>query len=127
MKEYDQVIFVDQLKHQRDVAGQIEKTRLKWQKQSSWFAVAQRGHYSQYATIYAECLKKYGDKKFGFYAKRNRLSLKFACNEKEPNAMNQNDQKSDLKSMDHLKRYKFPKTTNGEYGSVPPSRLYFCF
>ncbi|KAH8366406.1 hypothetical protein KR084_004504 [Drosophila pseudotakahashii] len=124
MKEYGEVIFVDQLKHHRVVASQIDKTRIAWQKNSSWFSAAQREHYSQYATIYAESRKKYGDEIYGYYARRNRLRPEFTC--KTKSAIGKEDRETHI-SMAHLIRYKYSKTTNGEYGSVPPSDLFFCF
>ncbi|XP_037711027.1 uncharacterized protein LOC119548025 [Drosophila subpulchrella] len=124
MKEYGEVIFVDQLKHHRVVASQIDKTRAAWQRNSSWYAAAQREHYSQYATISAESRKKYGDKIYGYYAKRNRLRPVF--NPTTRSKITEEDRHMHI-SMAHLFGYKYSKTTNGEYGSVAPSALFFCF
>ncbi|XP_016982920.2 uncharacterized protein LOC108047314 [Drosophila rhopaloa] len=124
MKEYDEIIFVDQLKHHRVVATQIQKTRNNWQQYSSWFSVAQREYYSQYASIYAESLEKYGDEKFGYYARRIRLRPEFSGNSRA--SMKPDDRKTQI-SMAHLKGYKCSKTSNGEYGNVRPSEIFYCF
>ncbi|EDV54865.1 uncharacterized protein LOC6549580 [Drosophila erecta] len=124
MKEYGEVIFVDQLKHCRVVANQIDKTRINWQKNSAWFADAQREQYSRYASIYAECREMYGDKIYGYYARRNRLRSEYTFKSRTttgPGNLFTNE------SMAHLKGYKYSQTTNGEYGSVRPSELFFCF
>ncbi|XP_043645132.1 uncharacterized protein LOC122614593 [Drosophila teissieri] len=124
MKEYGEVIFVDQLKHIRVVASQIDKTRINWEKNSAWFADAQRENYSRYASIYAECREKYGDEKYGYYARRNRLRAEYTV---KPRTTTWPKIRYANESMTHLKGYKYPKTTNGEYGSVRPSELFFCF
>ncbi|KAI8043068.1 uncharacterized protein LOC128261684 [Drosophila gunungcola] len=124
MKEYGEIIFVDQLKHFRVVASQIQKTRNDWQKYSSWFSDAQKENYSQLASVYAESLEKYGDEKFGYYAKRIRLRPEFAG---KTRADTKHEDREAHISMTHLKGYKFSVTSNGEYGSVRPSELFYCF
>ncbi|KAH8269712.1 hypothetical protein KR018_001629, partial [Drosophila ironensis] len=123
-KMYDEIIFMDQLLHFRCVASQIADTRLTWQARSSWFPAAQRELFSQYAKIYEESLKEYGDKKFEFYADRIRMIRDFRL---ETRATMDRDLKDNEISMDHLKGYKPPKTSNGEYGSVRPSYLFNSF
>ncbi|KMY90655.1 uncharacterized protein LOC27209436 [Drosophila simulans] len=124
MKEYSEVIFVDQLKHFRVVASQIDKTRTNWEKSSAWFADAQREYYSRYGSIYAECRKTYGDKMYGYYARRNRLRSEYCV--KSKTAKTRQEIRYENESMAHLKGYKYSETTNGEYGRVRPSALFFC-
>ncbi|XP_017086587.2 uncharacterized protein LOC108118421 [Drosophila eugracilis] len=124
MKEYDEVVFEDQLKHYRVVAKQIDKTREYCQKNWSWFPEAQRKYYSQYGLLYAQSREKYGDKIYGHYAKRNRLRSEFRSESKS--VIGQENRDTEV-SMAHLVGYKYPQTTNGEYGSVRPSELFFCY
>ncbi|KAH8413176.1 hypothetical protein KR009_008644, partial [Drosophila setifemur] len=124
IKMYEEIIFMDQLLHHRSVASQIQETRATWQKRSSWYPAAQREYYSAYSSIYDDCLKKYGDDHFEYYAKRNRLRSELRTNTR---ATLQQQAKDEDISMDHLNGYKAPKTTNGEYGSVRPSELFNCF
>eukprot|EP00099_Drosophila_melanogaster_P001568 NP_001097170.1 uncharacterized protein Dmel_CG34169 [Drosophila melanogaster] len=124
MKEYSEVIFVDQLKHFRVVASQIDKTRITWEKNSAWFADAQRENYSRYASIYAESRETYGDKMYGYYARRNRLRSEYSV---KSEAATRQEIRYENESMAHLKDYKYSETTNGEYGRVRPSALFFCF
>ncbi|XP_017086707.1 uncharacterized protein LOC108118485 [Drosophila eugracilis] len=121
MKIYEEVIFTDQLLHQRTVGSQIEETRRTWEKLCSWYPEAQRQHYEQYAEIYRDSLKKYGNNHFEYYANRNRLREKHRYYTR---SFEERRSKIKYFSMDHLIFYKAPRTSNAEYGSVKPMRLF---
>lgn len=118
-----EIIFMDQLLHHRSVASQIQVTRSTWQKRSSWFPSAQREQYSQISRVYDDCLNKYGTESFEYYAKRIRLRKEFTENARS--TIQKKERKAET-SMEHLKGYKVPRTSNGEYGSVRPSKQFFC-
>ncbi|KAH8249345.1 hypothetical protein KR032_008678, partial [Drosophila birchii] len=123
-KMYGEVIYTDQLLHHRCVGSQIQKTRDTWEKQCNWYPAAQQQYYNRYAQIYAECLDKYGNDNYEYYAKRNRLReelLIFTQAESE-----RRERISEV-SMDHIKNCRASRTTNGEYGRVQPMRLFNCF
>ncbi|KAH8269713.1 hypothetical protein KR018_001628 [Drosophila ironensis] len=120
---YEEIIFMDQLLQFRSVASQVQDSRITWDNQSSWFPAAQREYYSQYGKIYEQSLQQYGEKIFGIYADRIRLIRDYRPDTRASMDM---DKDNDI-SMDHLKGYKIPRTTNGEYGSVRPSDVFNCF
>ncbi|XP_017000864.1 uncharacterized protein [Drosophila takahashii] len=124
MKGYDQVIFTDELLHHRTVGSQIEETRRTWEERCSWFPAAQRNLYARCSEIYEECLEKYGNDHFEFYANRNRLREEHRVNTK---SYRDREQRKSQRSMDHLKDYKASPTSNGEYGRVQPMLLFHCF
>ncbi|XP_020809233.1 uncharacterized protein LOC110184930 [Drosophila serrata] len=115
MKMNEEVIFTDQLLHHRCVGSQIEKTRDTWEKQCSWFVNAQNSFYNRYAEIYAECLDKYGNDNFEYYARRNRLREDFLIYTETEIERRRRD--SEI-SMEHMKNCRASRTTNGEYGRV---------
>ncbi|SPP82114.1 uncharacterized protein LOC117584212 [Drosophila guanche] len=120
----DQIIFTDQLLHHRCVASRAEETRKSWMENEAWYPVVQRQLYSRYGQIYKECLEQYGNASFEYFAKRIRLRKDFQANTA---AAGQEQERESEISMDHLKDYKVSKTTNGEYGLVKPSRIFYCF
>ncbi|XP_017050379.1 uncharacterized protein LOC108094347 [Drosophila ficusphila] len=124
MKGYDQVIFTHELLHHRTVGSQIEETRRTWQEHCSWFPAAQRDLYSRYAEIYDECLRKYGNNHFEFYAKRNRLNEEYRLNTQS--SIDRRKRISKI-SMDHLKDCKASRTSNAEYGRIRPMQYFYCF
>ncbi|KAH8362580.1 hypothetical protein KR200_005205 [Drosophila serrata] len=124
MKMNEEVIFTDQLLHHRCVGSQIEKTRDTWEKQCSWFVNAQNSFYNRYAEIYAECLDKYGNDNFEYYARRNRLREDFLIYTETEIERRRRD--SEI-SMEHMKNCRASRTTNGEYGRVKPMKLAYCF
>ncbi|XP_022228037.1 uncharacterized protein LOC111077883 [Drosophila obscura] len=122
--KHDQIIFTDQLLHHRCVASRAEETRKSWEANESWYPETQRALYSRYGQIYKECLEQYGNDSFEYYAKRIRLRQEYQA--QTTSAAEERERSSDI-SMDHLKGYMVSKTTNGEYGLVKPSRIFFCF
>ncbi|KAI8043066.1 uncharacterized protein LOC128262245 [Drosophila gunungcola] len=124
MKGYDQVIFTNELLHHRSVGSQIEETRRTWEERCSWFPAAQRDLYSRCSKIYEECLEKYGNKNYEFYANRNRLRVEHRVNTK---SYRDREERRSHMSMEHLKGYKASPTSNGQYGSVKPMQLFYCF
>lgn len=124
MKMYEEVIYTDQLLHHRCVGSQIEETRRTWDRMCSWFPEAQKQHYDRYYEIYAECLEKYGNDHFEYYARRNRLTDEHTANTQTARERERRD--SEI-SMDHIKYSRASPTTNGEYGMIKPMRLFHCF
>jgi len=124
MKVYDQVIFTDELLHHRSVGSQIKETRRTWEERCSWFPAAQRNLYARCSEIYEECLEKYGNNHFEFYAERNRLREEHRVN---TSSYKDREKRKSQRSMDHLKGYRASPTSNGVYGSVPPMQLFYCF
>ncbi|KAH8308246.1 hypothetical protein KR059_009073 [Drosophila kikkawai] len=118
-----EIVFMDQLLHHRAVSSQIENTLFNYDRRSSWFPRAQWEQYSRISEIYADCFDKYGAEIFGIYAKRNRLHEKYI---QRTMADIQKENRQVEISMDHLAAYKFPRTTNGVYGSIRPSKLFLC-
>ncbi|KAH8278091.1 uncharacterized protein [Drosophila bipectinata] len=123
MKGYEEVIFTDQLLHHRCVGQQIQATREAWEKKCAWFPVAQRRLYARYPEIYDECLEKYGDDPFEYYA--NRIRMRNHLRVKTKSYMQRQRKEAEI-SMGHIKDYRVSPTTNGEYGSVQPMKLFYC-
>lgn len=124
MKGYEEVIFTDQLLHHRCVGQQIQATRTAWEKNCAWFPVAQRNLYARYPEIYEECLEKYGNDHFEYYA--NRIRMRGQYRVKTKSYLQRQLKESEI-SMDHIDGYVVSPTTNGEYGSVLPMKLSYCF
>ncbi|KAH8323523.1 hypothetical protein KR067_012549 [Drosophila pandora] len=124
MKGYEEVIFTDQLLHHRCVGQQIQATREAWERNCAWFPVAQRKMYARYPEIYEECLENYGNDHFEYYA--NRIRMRGQYRVKTKSYLERQLRESEI-SMDHIKDYAVSPTTNGEYGSILPMKLFYCF
>ncbi|KAH8412089.1 hypothetical protein KR222_010211 [Zaprionus bogoriensis] len=120
----NEVITTAQLRFHRDWGMKILETRDNWQDIFGWYPIQQNKYYKQFDSIYKESLSRYGKEEFKKYAQLRRLRAEHtkAVDEKHT----QSFKRVSNYPMDYMANVKVSKTTNGEYGLLPPGHHHYC-
>ncbi|KAH8253264.1 hypothetical protein KR032_004545, partial [Drosophila birchii] len=117
------IVTTEQLAYQRESIKTMERTSRSWWKRFGWYQRLQERHYRRIDQIYLEGRQRYGDGHFQDYATRRRLTKKYT--QTAANVVKRLRRLTDLE-IDGCVNISMPKTTNGEYGLLKPTRLHFC-